>query len=81
MDRREGWAAFLSTLDPAWWMLHGVSVWFKAWRFAKKGDVACLPDVDMAVFSFASTTFMDKGIWSQLLQHYRFTLVLNGMKT
>ena len=73
MDRREGWAAFLSALNPACWMLHGVSVWFKAWRFAKKGDVACLPD--------ANATLMDKGIWPQLLQHYRFILVLDGMKT
>ena len=71
----------MSSLDPAWWMLHGVSVWFRAWRFAKKGVGACLPDADIVAFSFANTTLMDKGIWPQLLQRYRFILVLDGMKT
>ncbi|VDD80269.1 unnamed protein product [Mesocestoides corti] len=80
IDQSEGWSPFLMAFDRQWSMVHGVSIWFKSWRFGKRDDVVCLPDADMVVFSFSNTTLMDKAIWPLLQERYRFILVLDGMK-
>lgn len=80
MDQGEGWAQYLNLLDRQWSTLHNISIWFKHWRFGKRDDVHCLPDADMAVFSFSNTALMDGAIWPLLQKRYRLVIVLDGMK-